>query len=54
MIDCIIYIIFFLFILFVIWFIACSILYGDKPTNDYNSQSERQKQNEDYNSDYYL
>jgi hypothetical protein len=44
---------FILFILFWVWFIVCSIIYRDKPSNDLNGQSERQKKNDDYNTDYY-
>lgn len=40
-------------ILFIIWFIVCSIIYRDKPSNDFTGQSERQKRNDDYNNDYY-
>lgn len=46
--------IFILFIIFCIWFIICSIVYSDKPCNDLSGQSERQKKNEDYDTDYYL
>jgi TM2 domain-containing membrane protein YozV len=40
-------------ILFIIWFVVCSIIYTDKPSNDLTGQSERQKRNDDYNNDYY-
>lgn len=39
--------------LFIIWFIVGSIIYKDKPSNDFTEQSERQKRNDDYNNDYY-
>lgn len=39
--------------LFIIWFIVASIIYKDEPSNDFTSQSERQKNNNDYNNDYY-
>ena len=45
---------FIIFILFVIWFVVCSIIYRDQPSNDLTGQSERQKRNDDYNNDYYL
>ena len=44
---------FIIFILFVIWFVVCSIIYRDQPSNDLTGQSERQKRNDDYNNDYY-
>jgi preprotein translocase subunit SecG len=44
---------FILFILFCVWFIVCSIIYRDKPSNDLTGQSERQKKNDDYNTDYH-
>ncbi len=44
---------FILFLLFWVWFIVCSIIYRDKPSNDLTGQSERQKKNDDYNTDYY-
>jgi len=40
-------------ILFIIWFVVCSIIYTDKPSNDLTGQSERQKRNDDYNNDCY-
>lgn len=46
-------IIFIIFILFCIWFMICSIIYRDKSSNDDSGQSERQKKNDDYNTDYY-
>ena len=36
-----------------LWLIVCSIIYRDKPSNDLTGQSERQKKNDDYNTDYY-
>jgi len=46
--------IFILFIIFCIWFIICSLKYGYKPSDDLTGQqSERQKKNDDYNTDYY-
>jgi len=45
--------IFILMILFIIWIIVCSIIYKDKPYNGPDSQSDRQKKNEDYNDNYY-
>jgi flagellar biosynthesis/type III secretory pathway M-ring protein FliF/YscJ len=44
---------FIIIILFIIWFVVCSIIYKDKPSNDLTGQSERQKRNDDYNNDYY-
>jgi hypothetical protein len=44
---------FILFLLFWVWVIVCSIIYRDKPSNDLTGQSERQKKNDDYNTDYY-
>jgi hypothetical protein len=44
---------FIIIILFIIWFVVCSIIYIDKPSNDLTGQSERQKRNNDYNNDYY-
>ncbi len=29
------------------------MIYRDKPSNDLTGQSERQKKNDDYNTDYY-
>lgn len=47
--------IFIIFILFCAWFMACSIIYRDKSLNDdSNTQSDRQKKNDDYNTDYYI
>jgi len=46
-------IIFILFLLFWVWFIVCSIIYKDKPADATGDQSERQKRNDDYNTDYY-
>jgi preprotein translocase subunit SecG len=45
--------IFVLFILFCIYLIVCSIIYRDKPFNDFTGQSERQKKNDDYDTNYY-
>jgi hypothetical protein len=53
MIKYIVYTIFILFLLFCVWFIVCSLIYGDRPTNDLSGQSERQNKNDDYNNDYY-
>jgi len=42
------------FVLFCIWLLTCYIIYRDKSidvTDD--SQSDRQKRNDDYNNDYY-
>jgi TM2 domain-containing membrane protein YozV len=44
---------FIIIILFIIWFVVCSIIYIDKPSNDLTGQSERQKRNDDYNNDCY-
>jgi len=44
---------FILIILFLVWFIVCSIIYRDKPSDDLTGQSERQKKNDDYNDNYY-
>ncbi len=45
---------FIIFILFIIWFVVCSIIYRDKPSNDLTGQqSKRQERNDDYNNDYY-
>lgn len=53
MITYIVYTIFIIVILLCVWFIVCSIIYRDKPSNNLNGQSERQKKNNDYNTDYY-
>ena len=45
--------IFVIFLLFCLWLIVCSIIYRDKTSNDLTGQSERQKKNDDYNTDYY-
>jgi hypothetical protein len=45
-------VLFIIIILFAIWFIVGSIIYGHKPVGG-DSQSERQKRNDDYNNDYY-
>jgi uncharacterized membrane protein len=44
---------FILHLLFWIWMIVCSIIYRDKPSNDLTGQSERQKKNDDYNTNYH-
>jgi len=46
-------VIFILFILFIVWFIICSIIYREKDGDDFSAQSDRQKKNDDYNTDYY-
>jgi hypothetical protein len=46
-------VIFILFILFIVWFIICSIIYREKDGDDFSGQSDRQKKNDDYNTDYY-
>ena len=45
--------IFILFVLFIVWFIICSIIYRDKEGDNFLGQSDRQKKNDDYNTDYY-
>jgi hypothetical protein len=45
--------IFIIFILFCLWLIICSLIYKDKPSNNFIGQSERQKKNDDYNTDYH-
>ena len=46
-------VIFILFVLFIVWFIICSIIYREKNGDDFSVQSDRQKKNNDYNTDYY-
>lgn len=46
--------IFIIFILFWTWFVVCSTIYRHKPGNDSTGhQSERQKKNDDYDTDYF-
>jgi heme/copper-type cytochrome/quinol oxidase subunit 2 len=44
---------FILFILVIVWLFVCSIIYKDKPVDVGESQSDRQKKNDDHNTDYY-
>ncbi len=46
------YILLVLFILFII-FAICAFIYRDEESKDFTGQSERQKQNDDYNNDYH-
>lgn len=41
-----------LFVVFCVWFATCSVVFRDKSTYE-DSQSERQKTNDDYNNDYH-
>jgi preprotein translocase subunit SecG len=54
MINIIATIVFILIIAFFAWLIICSYIYRDKSNDDLTGhQSDRQKENNDYNNDYY-
>lgn len=46
-------VIFIIFIIFFVFFVICSVKYRDKHTNDLSGQSERQKNNSGYNTDFF-